>query len=61
LPFPVEVVENRTVGASLGQDSVRRSIYAAIAGLILVFIFMGVYYRLPGLIADVALAIYALL
>ena len=61
LPFPVEVVENRTVGATLGQDSIRRSIYAGIAGLILVFLFMGIYYRLPGLIADVSLAIYALL
>ncbi|OKH26838.1 protein-export membrane protein SecD [Hydrococcus rivularis NIES-593] len=61
LPFPVEVVENRTVGATLGQDSIRRSIYAGMAGLILVLIFMGVYYRLPGLIADLALLIYALL
>lgn len=61
LPFPVAVVENRTVGATLGQDSIRRSIYAGIAGLILVLIFMGVYYRLPGLIADFALMIYALL
>lgn len=61
LPFPVEVVENRTVGATLGQDSIRRSIYAGVAGLILVLIFMGVYYRLPGLIADLALLIYALL
>ena len=61
LPFPVEVVENRTVGASLGQDSIRRSIYAAIAGLVLVLIFVAVYYRLPGLIADVALVIYTLL
>ncbi|NJK49395.1 protein translocase subunit SecD [Candidatus Gracilibacteria bacterium] len=61
LPFPVAVVENRTVGASLGQDSIRSSIYAGIAGLILVLIFMGVYYRLPGLIADVSLIIYALL
>ena len=61
LPFPVEVVENRTVGATLGQDSVRRSIYAAIAGLVLVLIFMAVYYRLPGLIADLALAVYTLL
>ena len=61
LPFPVEVVENRTVGATLGQDSIRRSIYAGVAGLILVFLFMGIYYRLPGLIADVSLAIYALL
>jgi preprotein translocase subunit SecD len=61
LPFPVAIVENRTVGATLGQDSIRRSIYAGIAGLILVLIFMGVYYRLPGLIADVSLIIYALL
>jgi len=61
LPFPVEVVENRTVGATLGQDSIQRSIYAAVAGLILVLIFMGVYYRLPGLIADLALAIYTIL
>ena len=61
LPFPVEVVENRTVGATLGQDSIRRSIYAAVAGLVLVLIFMGVYYRLPGLIADLALAIYTIL
>ncbi|NES84821.1 MAG: protein translocase subunit SecD, partial [Moorea sp. SIO2B7] len=61
LPFPVEIVENRTVGATLGQDSIRRSIYAAIAGLLLVLIFMVVYYRLPGIIADFALVIYALL
>ncbi|MDJ0846529.1 protein translocase subunit SecD [Crocosphaera sp.] len=60
LPFPVEVVENRTVGATLGRDSIRRSIYAAVAGLVLVLIFMAVYYRLPGLIADLALAIYTL-
>jgi preprotein translocase subunit SecD len=60
LPFPVEVVENRTVGATLGQDSIKRSIWAGIAGLIFVLIFMGVYYRLPGLIADVSLTIYAI-
>jgi len=61
LPFPVAVVENRTIGATLGQDSIKRSVYAAAAGLLLVLIFIGVYYRLPGLIADVALIIYALL
>ena len=61
LPFPVSVVENRTVGATLGQDSIRRSIIAASVGLILVLIFMVVYYRLPGMIADVALIVYALL
>ncbi len=61
LPFPVVVVENRTVGASLGQDSIRSSIYAAIAGLVLVLVFMGVYYRLPGIIADLSLIIYSIL
>jgi preprotein translocase subunit SecD len=61
LPFPVAVVENRTVGASLGQDSIKRSIYAGVAGLILVLIFVAVYYRLPGIIANVALIIYTLL
>lgn len=61
LPVPVEIVENRTVGATLGRDSIQRSIYAGIGGLTLVLIFMAVYYRLPGLIADVALVIYALL
>jgi preprotein translocase subunit SecD len=61
LPVPLEVVENRTVGATLGQDSIRSSIYAGIGGLVLVFIFMAVYYRLPGGIADLALSLYALL
>lgn len=61
LPVPVEIAERRTVGATLGKDSIQRSIYAAIGGLILVLIFMIVYYRLPGLIADVSLVIYSLL
>lgn len=61
LPLPVKVVENRTVGPSLGRDSIQRSLYAAIGGLILVLIFMVVYYRLPGILADMALVVYALL
>ena len=61
LPFPVEIVENRTVGATLGQDSINRSKIAGLAGLILVLIFMAVYYRLPGVIADVSLIVYSLL
>ena len=61
LPFPVEIVENRTVGATLGQDSINRSKVAGLAGLALVLIFMGIYYRLPGIIADISLIIYALL
>ncbi|MGC1309809.1 MAG: protein translocase subunit SecD [Phormidesmis sp.] len=61
LPLPVEIIENRTVGATLGRDSVERSLYAALFGLALVLIFMAVYYRLPGIIADIALVVYALL
>ncbi|MBE9116980.1 protein translocase subunit SecD [Lusitaniella coriacea LEGE 07157] len=61
LPFPVEVVENRTVGATLGRESINRSIVAGLAGLALVFVFMVIYYRLPGALANVALAIYTLL
>ncbi|MFM1842682.1 MAG: Protein-export rane protein SecD [Cyanobacteriota bacterium] len=61
LPFPVKVVENRTVGATLGQESIRRSIIAGVAGLVLVLAFMAIYYRLPGIVADVSLVIYTLL
>lgn len=61
LPVPVKIVENRTVGATLGQDSIRRSIIAGLSGLALVLVFMVVYYRLPGFIADLALIIYTLL
>lgn len=61
LPVPVEIAERRTVGATLGKDSIQSSIYAGIGGLILVLIFMVFYYRLPGLIADISLVIYSLL
>jgi preprotein translocase subunit SecD len=61
LPVPVEIVSNQTVGATLGRDSIQSSIYAGIGGLVLVAIFMGVYYRLPGVVADFALVIYTIL
>ncbi len=61
LPVPVEIVGNQTVGASLGKDSVQRSIYAGLGGLMLVLVFMIVYYRLPGVIAAIALVIYSIL
>jgi preprotein translocase subunit SecD len=60
LPVPIKLVENRTVGASLGADSVQRSIYAGLAGLALVLVFMVVYYRLLGVVADFALVSYAI-
>ncbi len=61
LPLPVKIIENRTVGATLGRDSVQRSLYAALFGLVLVLVFMAVYYRVPGVLADVALVVYAVL
>jgi protein-export membrane protein SecD len=61
LPVPLKVVENRLVGPTLGQDSVQRSIRAGAIGLAIVLFFMLAYYRLPGLLADVALILYALL
>jgi len=61
LPVPVEIVENRTVGATLGQDSIQRSYWAFAGGMVLVLAFMVFYYRLPGLIADLSLLIYAVL
>jgi preprotein translocase subunit SecD len=61
LPIPVKVVESQSVGATLGADSVRRSLIAGIIGLIAVILFMLLYYRLPGFVADLALLVYALL
>ena len=58
LPVPLKVVDIRTIGASLGQDSVSRSLRAAIIGLIAVVIYMLALYRLPGSLAAVALLCY---
>ncbi|MCL4560294.1 MAG: protein translocase subunit SecD [Chloroflexi bacterium] len=58
LPVPLKIVESQSVGATLGQDSIRKSIIAGIAGLAMVVLFMMLYYRLPGVLADMALAIY---
>jgi preprotein translocase subunit SecD len=61
LPVPLKVIEEQTVGPTLGQDSVQRSIQAGLIGLIVVLLFMVTYYRMPGFLADLALLIYALL
>ena len=60
LPLPVEVIEQRTIGATLGSENVQRSLQAALLGLALVAVFMVVVYRLPGAVAVLALALYAL-
>jgi preprotein translocase subunit SecD len=60
LPVPVEVVESRSIGPTLGAESVRKSVTAGIIGLVAVMIFMILYYRVPGVVADLALICYAL-
>jgi preprotein translocase subunit SecD len=60
LPIPLKVVETRTIGPSLGQDSLEKSLIALLIGFIVVIIFMALYYRLPGILADVSIIIYAL-
>ncbi|MBI1734881.1 MAG: protein translocase subunit SecD [Candidatus Rokubacteria bacterium] len=61
LPASVKTLEERTVGPSLGADSIRQGLVAIGASAVLVFIFMLVYYRLSGLIADVALILNLLI
>ncbi|MBI1847019.1 MAG: protein translocase subunit SecD [Candidatus Rokubacteria bacterium] len=61
LPAPVTILEERTVGPSLGADSIRAGLRAILASTVIVFLFMVVYYRLSGLIADVALGLNLLL
>ncbi len=56
LAAPVDIVEERTVGPSLGQDNIDRGLLSVVVGLLLVLVFMGVYYKVFGLVANVALA-----
>ncbi|MAH59052.1 MAG: protein translocase subunit SecD [Synechococcus sp. ARS1019] len=60
LPLPVEVLEVRTIGPTLGAENIRRSLMAALSGLALVAVFMVLLYRLPGGVAVIALSLYAL-
>jgi preprotein translocase subunit SecD len=61
LPAPVKVIEERTVGPSLGTDSIRMGLFSMMVGGVLVVLFMVIYYKGAGLIADVALALNILL
>jgi preprotein translocase subunit SecD len=60
LPAPVRILEERSVGASLGPELIRRGSVSALIGLFAVLIFMAVYYRFSGLVADVALVLNGL-
>ena len=61
LPAPVSIIENRTVGPSLGSDSISRGVRSTILGGVLVILFMMTYYRMSGLVADVALGLNLLI
>jgi preprotein translocase subunit SecD len=52
LPAPVKIIQNVTVGPSLGQDSINKGLYAGLIGVVLVVIFMTIYYKLSGLVAN---------
>lgn len=58
LPVPLEIMEIRNVGPVLGRQSVEQSLNAGIAGVLLVFLFITLYYRLPGGVASIALVFY---
>ena len=59
LSVPVEVVESRVVGPTLGADSLNKSLLAGLIGFIVVALFMIIYYRLPGAVAVLSVAIFA--
>ncbi|MFA5932830.1 MAG: protein translocase subunit SecD [Microgenomates group bacterium] len=61
LPVPIEIIKQHSIGASLGNESVQRSLMAGFIGITTVIIFMIAYYGIYGILADVALIIYTLL
>lgn len=58
LPIPINLISTNTIGPTLGQDAVDAGVYAAMVGLMLIALILIIWYRLPGLIAVVALGIY---
>jgi preprotein translocase subunit SecD len=61
LPVELEEVQTSVIGPTLGLESLDKSIYAAAIGLMLIFLFMLIFYRIPGLIADISLTVYVLI
>lgn len=59
LPIPLKVVETRIIGPTLGADSLQRSLLAGLIGFAIVLLFMGIYYRLPGITANLSILMYA--
>ena len=61
LPVPVEIIEKRTIGPTLGADSIAKSLKAGIFGVLAIMVFMLVFYRVSGIIANVSLVLYGLI
>jgi preprotein translocase subunit SecD len=61
LPVPIHIIEQKNIGATLGQESVQKSMVAGLVGLAMVMLFMLLYYGWLGLLADFALLIYAVI
>lgn len=61
LPVPAKIIEENTVGPTLGADSIHKSKIAGMIGIAIVMLFMVVFYRLPGFIADIALICYSII
>lgn len=61
LPVPLKVIEQKTIGATLGDISVKKSVRAGTIGLLMVILFMALLYGFPGILADTALVIYGLI
>lgn len=59
LPIPLKVVETRIIGPTLGEDSLQKSLVAGAIGMVIVALFMGIYYRMPGVVADLSILFYA--
>lgn len=60
LPIPLDIEQIRVVGPSLGEDSLRKSEIAGLIGFAIIMLFMALFYKLPGIVADLALVFYAL-
>lgn len=61
LPLKVDILETRTIGPNLGEKSIKQSFNAGIGAVILIMLFMFAFYRLPGIVANVGLAIYGVI
>ena len=61
LPIPLKIVETRVIGPTLGEDSLQRSLLAGAIGLSIVVLFMAIYYRLPGIAADLSILLFAVI